>query len=106
MISCYKRGGFSWRGGPSEPPLFMEVTSMITNVVRLLIGALRRWTARLLALTTSRLNVLLIGGMVVVGVLALGLVYHALSGNGQGQEQTMRLLTAYDKNWLIALAFF
>jgi hypothetical protein len=79
---------------------------MIDKVLQLLIAALRRWTARLLALTTSRLRVLLISGISVVGALSLGLLYHALSGNDQRSAQTMRLLAAYDKNWLIALAFF
>jgi hypothetical protein len=79
---------------------------MINKLLRLLIAALRRWTARLLALATSRLRVLLISGISVVAALSLGLLYHALSGNDERSAQAMRLLVAYDQNWLIALAFF
>ena len=69
---------------------------MIAILLRRLISALiRNWHRVLLTL-----------GIGIVGVLALGLLYHALSGNGEGQQQTMRLLAAYDKNWLIGLAFF
>jgi hypothetical protein len=79
---------------------------MLKVLLQLLKGTLTRWAKRLHALATSRIRALLIGGIGVVSALILGLVYHTLFGPGAETAKTTQLLSAYHKNWLIALAFF